>query len=142
MPKYYPPLSALALPMKPFLVPMMPMTPHLELPRRRFAPLRPDRVQRFGVGDHVRVARGGFASDPREVVAVEADPHPIAYAHCSGHSARYRLDGIDGWVYDWMLDSVSRPAADPKDVPPVCWWLLAIAAFTAFWIVRFLFASW
>lgn len=128
--------------MKPFLVPMMPMTPHLELPRRRFIPLRVDRVQRFDVGDHVRVARGGFTTGTTRVTAVEADPHPIAYAHCSGHSARYQLEGVAGWVYDWMLDSVSRPAADSKDVPPVCWWLLAIAAFTAFWIVRFLFASW
>lgn len=50
---------------------------------------------------------------PTKVLEVFLDPHPPGYEHCAGNSARYRVAGYDGDVYDWMLErSIRRVAYD------------------------------
>jgi hypothetical protein len=83
----------------------LPQSEALVRPNPHRLPLRLDRVQRFQIGDVVRVAHGGEASiGPVRVLAAAADGHPPAFAHCSGTSAKYLLAGHEGWVYDWMLE--------------------------------------
>lgn len=78
--------------------------------RRPFRPLRADRVQRFTTGDWVRVVRGGLETGPVRILECAADPHPPAFAHCSGRSAKYRVETVGCWVYDWMLESAPVPS--------------------------------
>ena len=69
------------------------------------------RVQRFGVGDLVRVSYGGSEPYVGHIVEAVADPTDCpGFNHCSGNSAKYRLKGRIGWVYDWQLVLLSsRP---------------------------------
>jgi hypothetical protein len=62
------------------------------------------RIRRFAQGDRVRVARGGWHEAKGRVIEWVADPHPPGYEHCSGTSARYRIEGVPGWTYDWQLE--------------------------------------
>jgi len=63
------------------------------------------RVQRFKVGDKVRISAIDDNSISREVLEVHLDPHPTQFAHCSGNSARYVIsselfkDGATVWDY-------------------------------------------
>ena len=67
----------------------------------------PLRIQRFKPGDLVAVVRGGLRHGPAEVLEVFLEPHTPGYEHCAGNSARYRVAGYDGDLYDWMLESSS-----------------------------------
>lgn len=141
MPKFYAPVTSYKIPMKPILC-MMPMTPHLELPRRRFPPLRSDRTQRFTLGDRVRVVHGGFTTGPTLIIKEAADAHPTEYAHCSGRSAKYQLQGVVGWVYDWQLEAVDAPLPESKDVSAFGWFLFCLACAAAGTALGIMFANW
>ncbi len=128
--------------MKPFVS----ITPPSSYPfpaARSFLPIREDRVQRFSVGDRVRVVRGGTEPCEATVVEVRADPHPKEYLHCSGKSARYLLDSIalaDTWVYDWMLEAAPVPPRKPLPLlVRGAIWLVVWAAFATFFAAVVLF---
>lgn len=62
------------------------------------------RIQRYSPGDRVQTiaaSRFGILSGVVETAA--CDPHPPAFAHCAGNSARYTVSNIPGPVWDWEL---------------------------------------
>jgi hypothetical protein len=69
------------------------------------------RIKRFNVGDHV-ILHGQTGV----VEEAHCDPHPEAFSHCSGNSARYVVRFADGpqTCWDWQLS----PAADFKHPSP------------------------
>lgn len=119
----------------------MPVNPALEIPRRRFTPLRNDRVQRFTVGDRVIIAHGSSVTSLSkpvsfEVMDVKADPHPPAFGHCVGRSARYQLQNQAGWRYDWELEPAP---AEPEKISRWTWAFVFVWIFIAYHTIKFLF---
>ena len=64
------------------------------------------RVQRFNPGDRVAMSRAGATCHGEHsgvVLEATQDPHPLAYAHCGGNSAKYRVSGFPDPLWDWQL---------------------------------------
>lgn len=63
------------------------------------------RVQRFKPGDRVTVERGGLRLAATTIRDADAsDPIDALSIGGPGTSAKYRIDGYEHPVYDWMLD--------------------------------------
>lgn len=69
---------------------------------------QPGRVRRFNVGDRVDVVRGGMRLPNVTILTWQSDPleYP-GFSHCAGKSAKYRVTGYDGPVWDWQLEKAS-----------------------------------
>lgn len=81
------------------------------------------RVQRYQRGDRVSTiaaSRFGILSGVIETAA--CDPHPPAFAHCAGNSARYTVTGIPGPVWDWELipHGAGELTLSHEKVPTAC----------------------
>jgi hypothetical protein len=68
------------------------------------------RTKRFNVGDKIIDRDFNVGT----VAEAHCDPHPLAFSHCSGNSARYVIhweSGASGIGWDWQLSPAPTPDA-------------------------------